>query len=92
MEDKKMSKWIKCNDKLPKNEEFVLVLLEEGSKAPAGITTIRTVEPAMFIDNNATECHVDDLWYPHFMSYSDSIDWTKEVIAWVPFPEPIIDD
>lgn len=83
-----MSDWIKCKDKLPESESFVLVTIEDGSEVPEGECVGRQVYEALFTDDK----NVDELWYPHFIPVDENvnheINWTKEVIAWMPLPKP----
>ena len=80
------SEWIKVEEKLPKDEQTVLVTLKDSSKTAAGECIGPQVQVAVFVESNSD---FDGLWYPHFAEYdSNDINWTDEVIAWMPFPKP----
>lgn len=82
------TKWIYPVDKLPENGMDVLVTIKPNSDVDhhQATTTGYEVYPAEYVDNNGME--IDDEWYPHFLSWDGGDIWTKEVVAWMPFPEP----
>ena len=88
MQEEEM-KWIKPEERLPKSEDYVIVTLKDGTLTDSGECIGSQVEPAMFVNDPS----VDGRWFAHFSSWvSDDINWTDEVIAWIPFPEPYKED
>lgn len=78
-------KWILPENKLPENEEKVLITMRSGTEIPGlGRSTDMTVYVAMFYTNGV----MDNEWYPFFYLPSYNVKLVQEVIAWAPLPKP----
>lgn len=78
-----MSEWINPNEKLPENDESVLITVKAGTDLEDyGIPYHDEVWQAVFHD---------DGWYKHFTTWND-VQLTKEVKAWMPLPEPYLEE
>ena len=82
-----MNEWIDVLEKLPKSEEIVLVTLREGTDiyGDGGKTSENRVNIAMFYDKPEHS----GKWFPFFcVLENQNKEFTDEVIAWMPLPEP----
>lgn len=82
-----MSNWIKPKDKLPENEQEVLITVEECTELGGGIGTQRAVWQAVFYNDPLEN------WYPFFRTWiDDEKELTEDVVAWMPLPEPYTEE
>lgn len=82
-----MNEWIDVLDELPKGETIVLVTLREGTDIYGDGRKIdeNQVRMAMFFDKP----EVSGKWFPFFcVLENENKEFTDEVIAWMPLPEP----
>ena len=80
-----MSNWILPKDKLPENEQEVLITLEEGTEHMGSICSERVVNQAVFYNDPI------EAWYPFFRDWNDDM-FITEVVAWMPVPEPFTEE
>lgn len=83
-----MNDWIKCTDKLPKNEQEVLITLKGEALCRGGYDTDNKVVEAMFVNNP----FFDGSWYPFFSVWGDDENrhHIEDVLAWMPLPKPYL--
>lgn len=84
-----MIEWIDLADKLPENEQEVLVTVRKGTDLGEYITTDNEVKIAMFVN----DLDVAGTWYPFFYLLDCHVTepnkhFISEVLAWAPLPEP----
>lgn len=78
-----MTSWILPIEKLPNDGDIVLVTIEAGTETEAGFATSRQVHEAYYYD-----APDGDPWYRCFELVGRNALLTKEVVAWMPLPEP----
>ena len=79
-----MSEWIKCTDRLPENEQEVLISLRDGAYCRGGYGGA-TVVDAMFSNDPLFA----GTWFPIFSVWGDDKEYqVEDVVAWMPLPEP----
>ena len=84
-----MIEWIDLADKLPENEQEVLVTVRKGTDLGEYKTTDNEVKIAMFVN----DLDVAGTWYPFFYLLDCHVtdlnkQFVTEIIAWAPLPEP----
>ena len=78
--------WIELTDKLPESEDIVLVTVKDGTPNNGAELIGTQVHEAWFVNDS----NVSDDWLPYFVLMDDHAGnkLRKEVIAWMPMPEP----
>lgn len=73
---KPKTSWIPVSERLPKNEDYVLVCYEDGH--------IRTAY--YYIDNNFYPSEFEDCCETGWYNYNEDFMYRQDVIAWMPLP------
>ena len=74
----KTGRWIPVSERLPNNDDYVLVCYEDGHIRTAYYYIDTIIYPSEFEDCCETG------WY----NYSETFMYKQDVIAWMPLPEP----
>lgn len=70
--------WIPVSEKLPNDEDYVLVCYEDGH--------IRTAY--YYIDTNIYPSEFEDCCETGWYNYNEDFMYAQDVIAWMPLPKP----
>lgn len=76
--EQKPNKWIPVSERLPDDEDYVLVCYEDGH--------IRTAY--YYIDTNIYPSEFEDCCETGWYNYNEDFMYKQDVIAWMPLPEP----
>lgn len=71
------TRWIPVSERLPKDEEYVLVCYEDG--------LIRTAY--YYIDTNIYPSEFEDCCETGWYNYNEDFMYKQDVVAWMPLPE-----
>ena len=80
-----MKDWISVNDRLPEDDERILISIDSGVQMGSGTSICPQVLMGWYCCENSD---FDGLWYSHFIAVGDSTPLTDGVLAWMPLPEP----
>ncbi len=72
------TRWIPVSERLPNDEDYVLVCYSNGD--------IRTAY--YYIDTNVYETEFEDLCETGWYNYNEDLMYDQDIIAWMSLPEP----